>query len=381
MPLPKAMVVVSNATHTLLRSTFAELAEGLRDLGHEVTFTVFADKDDYAAVCRMVRERQASGDDFFVVDGNCKLSLPGAGQGLRRFSYVTDAPWSQFENIAAFQGDATISFVDRSHSAFYADIPCGMPTVFLPHGGPLAARSDAEPRDIDLLFVGNLSAPCRMEHFRDEISGLQDPLPQAFGIALDLIIEEGVDPYAALKGGLTAMGLDPRQLAPSGMVNGLRFLAGFAESHNRWRLLTSVRGARITLAGLVDSRFFDRLPETIDYVGVADEGGVIDLMRRAKILLNSVTVFPDGAHERLWYGLAHGAAIATDRSRFVEETLTLGQHLLAVDEVIETGGASLLPWLGEEAARRAMVDAARAIYSRHHTWRHRARIIHEAMGG
>jgi spore maturation protein CgeB len=42
-------------------------------------------------------------------------------------------------------------------------------------------------------------------------------------------------------------------------------------------------------------------------------------MQRAKILLNSVSVFPRGAHERVFYGMACGACVVTDESEYLNK--------------------------------------------------------------
>lgn len=376
---PHAIVVVSNAVYTLLPSTFAELAEGLRGLGHPVSFHRIDGAHDYQVLCEEVRARSCRGEDFFVLDGNCKLRLPGDGQGLRRFSYVTDAPWGQIDNIQVFPAGGSVSYVDRSHGAFYRDFPFPLQTVFLPHGGPQLLAGADQPRDIDLLFIGNLATPARMEQFRESIASLPPPLPQVFTVSLEMLLEEGLDPYAAFKVTLLTQGLTVADLGLDNVVNGLDFLCRFAESHNRWRLLTSLWDLPVSLYGLVDDRFFDRLPDNVTYGGIATEEQVIALMSRCKVLLNSVSVFPQGGHERLWYGLACGAAICTDHSQFVAESLTYGRHLLDLEEARDSRGETLRPWLTDEPGRRDMVNAAREIYVGRHTWRHRAAIIQQAM--
>ncbi|KAF0223738.1 MAG: hypothetical protein FD176_1764 [Rhodospirillaceae bacterium] len=372
----RALVVVTDAQHSLLRSTFREIALGLRELGLEVGFRIV---ESYQDIRPEVEERLARGENFFLVDGNCKFRLPETPPGFRRFSYVTDAPWGQMEHVLSCQGEGAISYVDRTHAAFYQDFPCRLRQVFLPHGGPVPDPSSAGERDIDLLFVGNLLGPCRMEHFREATAGLGQPWPELFAFALEMILEEGLDPYTALKAALLSKGLTPAAAGLSNVLESLGFLSRFAESHNRWRLLTALAGRSITVCGLLEPQFFGQLPAGVDYRGLTDEEGVIALMRRAKVLLNSVSVFPAGSHERIWYGMAHGAVVCSERSRFVEETLRFGDHLLSLEQAVDSRGASLDPWLGDSSARAAMSEAASVIYADNHTWRHRAAIIHEAM--
>ena len=51
-------------------------------------------------------------------------------------------------------------------------------------------------------------------------------------------------------------------------------------------------------------------------------------MARSKIVLDATSKFPHGAHERIWYGMAEGAAILTDRSTYMEQDFTHGADIL-----------------------------------------------------
>ena len=141
------LAVINNARFSLLPSTFIELTEGLRQLGHAAELASFPDPNDgreefergYDAICARIQAMLDRGEDFFVLDSNCKLAYSSVRRTapLRRFSYVTDAPWSQFEHIRTVGDDTTISYVDRNHRAFHDRFFPGRKAVFLPHGGPL----------------------------------------------------------------------------------------------------------------------------------------------------------------------------------------------------------------------------------------------------
>jgi hypothetical protein len=388
--MAKAVVVVTDARFTLLPSTGRELAEGLRQLGHDVELAVIPDarsadpalfNEMFDGVCRRLQALVDKGDDFFVVDMNCHLKYSQVRrQSMRRFSYVTDAPWSVFESVFSVPDDTTISYVDRHHAEFYARFPTGRPMAFMPHGGPPADPEWFEDRPIQVLFLGNLAPPCRMEHLAAITAGLPAPANDAARLALDLILEEGTEPFRAVLDGLTAFGLSIDSIGVQAFIHLLRFVCKFAESHNRYRLLTSLGKVRISVAGYVDGAFFERMPENLSLLGAVDETAAMALLRRSRIVLNSVTVFPAGSHERVWYGMALGAAACTDRSTFIEETLDWGTHVLSLDEAVASGGESLADRLAAAGGVLNCARAARDIYAAHHGWRQRARIIHRAMG-
>ena len=389
--MAKVLAVINNARFSLLPSTFAELTEGLRQLGHDAELAIFPDPNEgreefergYGAICARIQDMLDRDEDFFILDSNCKLSYSSVRRTvpLRRFSYVTDAPWSQFEHIHSVGDDTTISYVDRNHRAFHDRLSPGRKAVFLPHGGPLPDPDWRDDRPIDVLFLGNLTAPCRMEHFESATLSLTEPLRRACRLALDLILWEEVEAFQAITDALAAEGLGIETLGLSPFIDLLSFVATFAESHQRHQLLTSLPLVRITIAGRISPSFFATPPPNVSSIGMVDETAAMALMRKSRILLNSVTVFPAGSHERIWYGMACGAAICTDHSSFVEETMTYGRDILSLEDAMASQGASLAEKLAASTGVLDTAHAARDLYAVHHTWRQRARIIHAAMTG
>lgn len=378
--MTKALTVFRTPPYCLMTSTFQEINAGLADLGLDAEEVILTDEASYEALCLRIRRHLEDGLDFFVVDPNCKLHYTSVGRDdLRRFCYVTDAPWSQAEHIFATTQDAVVSYVDRNHALFYQDIPLAKPTVFFPHGGPRPDPVFRAERPIDVLFVGNLAVPCRMEHFEAVLAPLSPALAAAQRTALDLVLHDESDPFVALKTGLGAQGISLPQLGLREFLAHLKFLAAFAESHARWRLLTSLPQVAITHVGNIGAGVFESAPSNIRFLGPATETEVLELMRQARILLNLVEIFRGGSHERIWYGMALGAAVCSERSAFVAETLTYGRHLLAVEDALDTGGDSLAEMLARPHEIAAMAAAAREPYGLHHTWRARSRIIAQAM--
>ncbi|OAN51405.1 hypothetical protein A6A04_15900 [Paramagnetospirillum marisnigri] len=386
-----ALVVVGDSAFSLLQSTGAELAEGLRQLGHTAELLRFpnaalagerAFEEGFAQVCRRIQGCVDSGGDFFVVDMNAHLKYSQVRRtAMKRFCYITDAPWSQFDNIYSVGDDAVISYVDRHHAEFFARFPPGHRTVFMPHGGPQPDTDWHDDRPFPVLFLGNLTTPCRMEHFEALTAGLPEPVRHAAHLTLSLVLEEGLEPFKALSAALSSVSLGVESLGRSAFLDLLRFLCRFLESFNRHRVLTSLGKVKVTLAGSIAPGFFASAPANVESLGAVDEQAAMALMRRSRILLNSVTVFPGGSHERVWYGMAMGAAICTEPSTFLEETLSFGDHLLSLEDAVESGGASLAEALAAPTGVLPQARAALPLYAAAHTWRHRARIIHDAMVG
>ena len=181
--------------------------------------------------------------------------------------------------------------------------------------------------------------------------------------------------------GLTAEGLGLETLGLRPFIDLLSFVATFAESHRRHQLLTSLPQVKIVIAGRISPSFFEAPPPNLSAIGIVDETAALALIRKSRVLLNSVTVFPAGSHERIWYGMACGAAVCTDYSSFVEETMTYGREILSLEDAMASQGGSLAEKLAGTTGVLGTAHAARHVYAASHTWRQRARVIHEAMTG
>ncbi len=100
-------------------------------------------------------------------------------------------------------------------------------------------------------------------------------------------------------------------------------------------------------------------------VGVYQEPCPADHPR--DLVERQVTVFPDGSHERIWYGMAMGCAIATDFSRYLAENFSAGESILFWPkdgrEIAEMAAAAV----ADLDHLREMTAAAGAVYAAKHT--------------
>src|SRR6202012_4744155 len=118
------------------------------------------------------------------------------------------------------------------------------------------------------------------------------------------------------------------------------------------------------------------------HLGFIDDFAEIrKLMARSRIVLNSTNKFPDGSHERIWYGMAEGAAVLTDASRYLERYFTHGRDILYLPrhgDLTEIA-AEVTSLLAAPRRLDQLVEAARPVYAAHHTWRTRLEILFALM--
>ncbi len=101
----------------------------------------------------------------------------------------------------------------------------------------------------------------------------------------------------------------------------------------------------------------------------------LEVMKRAKIVLNSSLRFKHGSHERIFHGIMCGALVMTGESSYVAEHFCDEESLLTYsygkwDEAREK--------LAAVSNREEIVAKGRAIVEREHTWEARAKsLLHQ----
>lgn len=375
----RLLVTAPASVYCLVHHMMRDLHDGLVALGLDSVYVQQQASEASAEFVATAQDCIRSGEDWCMIDVNGRNTLHGvpADGRYRRLSFMTDAPFTLWDDITAMPAGDMMTYVDANHATFLDDAGVTRPRLFLPHAGPLpeAAPPAMAERDIPLLFVGNLTHPPGRDHLERLFSSATDPLVRrVFSDAADLCLAEGREPYVALKAACAVHGLAAAAVFPPAVLARLaRELSLWVEAHRRRHLLTALGGAPVTVVGLRDPGFFgDDLPD-LNFVGLATGEQVRALLSRSRVVINSVSVFPGGSHERIWYAMAAGAVVATDPSTLVERDFRFGEHLLSLADDLEDASRDL---------RRLdrMAAAARDVYLRTHTWHRRAEAVARALG-
>lgn len=114
------------------------------------------------------------------------------------------------------------------------------------------------------------------------------------------------------------------------MIRKLRFLDSYITSFFREmtvKLLVE-HGVKVTLYGAGwDVCDWIGHPN-LDYRGVVPAQEIPKLMTDAKIVLNTMTWFKDGSHDRVFNGMLAGAAVVSDTSLYMKEEFTDEKELV-----------------------------------------------------
>ena len=177
-------------------------------------------------------------------------------------------------------------------------------------------------------------------------------------------------------------GLDPqRSFAPDVFCWIITKIHEIAELNRRNAVLERLPDIAITIVS-------NHLPaslagrKNLRYLGHIDDfAEVRRLMGSAKLVLNTTSKFPSGSHERIWFGMAEGAAILTDRSSYLDGQFEhLADLLFLPQGPVAVGDLAYLAYLLRDGPRLdAITDRAAALYRDNHTWKQRVALIDEAV--
>ncbi len=280
--------------------------------------------------------------------------------------------------------------MDRNHVEYVKRFfPNIKRVAFFPHAGIELQKKDAvyagescyvpiEERKIDVLYAGGLSRYA------------------AEGLIPDLGSIRGFDAFELVKNALEKLINNPeltteyvieqclqeinfkindKKLGET--IAELRFLDALAVSFYREQAvrILAENGVTVTVFGVGWDRCEWESPNVV-YAGVTSPAQILELMNQSKIVLNTMTWFKQGAHDRIFNGMLAGAAVVSDRSEYVEEIFTKQKQL----QLFSLDGIKELPEIVQSLLQHPRVaqDMADCGYEetrRRHMWINRLQDI------
>lgn len=211
-------------------------------------------------------------------------------------------------------------------------------STFLPHAGKSKAQKvkPIASRKTDVIYAGGLS--------RDFAYGM---MPN-FG----------------------NFSFDARQIAEDALADIIAHPSKTTEQAIEEQLLAA--GIRLTASNL-------------HYEGRISADEVIDRMMDAKIVLNTMTWFKDGTHDRVFNGMLAGAVIVSDSSVYMAEefcgdiTSDKAELMLFELDELEWLPDIIKELLADPKWMQQIADRGRQKALYHHTWKTRAMELHEDL--
>ena len=368
----------------------SELGIGLSELGYEViNFDLTQSVKNLGLLYQSMQEKPltamiAFNSRFFGLKTPSGINV-WETLGIPCINIFLDHPYWYHDILLSMPATGIVLCIDRNHmkyvNRFYPNIPVN---GFLALGGSCFSsyiRSMSE-RKIDVLYAGSLYA----NHMP------RKPSSSEWNFAAEKVYDRSIE-YLLKHTEETIEAVIEHQLQKEGVILPDETLRRFitscvsvervVSSCYRERIVGAVAKAGISLELYGegwDSCDWITLPN-VHYGGRISPKEVIAKMSESKIVLNTFPWFKDGSHDRVFNAMLAGAAVVSEKSRYLEEVLPkeVWVPVELFDDGINKMTQRILYLLSHEIELQNIATAGYKLAISDHTWRARAQELHEDL--
>jgi glycosyltransferase involved in cell wall biosynthesis len=361
-----------------------KLAEAMGRHGLE---TLVIDVDQKALEAAAVRDIRAFAPDF-----TCSFnSFSPIAEGTFLWDYLEIPHLSLLVDPSFYSTTlinspySIISCVDRSDCD--AVRSSGFERVFfLPHGVEKElAPDDNVQRTHDVVFLGSCYD---YESFRNTWQKQFKPaLCRVLEDAADIVFsDETVSLGEALVQAWNAARLDPIDVDFSLLYY---YLDNYTRGKDRVELIRAIRDVPVHVFGTLENdntiakldweHYLGKQKNVILHPAVPFSKSM-EVLKRSKVVLNSMPFFRDGSHERIFTGLACGAGVVSSNSRYLREQFKEGEGVAFYASKHRSGAeGQIAAWLQDEKRLKEAVAHGRARVMKAHTWDQRVEVLLQTL--
>lgn len=302
--------------------------------------------------------------------------------GVLYINILMDHPFHYDKPLSKMPKTAVILCTDRNHvkyiRRFFPDI---RRTGFLPHAGVEMGRrhKPLTERGIDVLYAGALPIYTVSKMIPDLTS-----IPETDGEAMaqEVLSELVHHPERTTEEVIEAYLKDRRNDIPDERIREIivkmRFLDSYATSFFREQAVRILveNGIRVTAYGTGWDRCEWSSNPYLDYRGKVLAPQILPLMNDAKIVLNTMTWFKAGTHDRVLNGMLAKAAVLTDDSAYMRREFTDGRELsmFSLTDIASLPGR-VFSLFGHIDETQELAERGYRAAKENHMWKSRAEYI------
>ena len=288
--------------------------------------------------------------------------------------------------------------VDREHVGYVRRFYPGLKVEFLPLAGNelLFSHGDGEHgthrvdvpepvpygrRTVDLVFTANYVS---MEMLEEKVKALDDDYRIFYRrITEDLIADPAQSVDAVMERHIrNELGAVPEEQLCAAM-SGMIWIDLFVRSYVREKVVQTLADAGIIVRvfGADWEKIHCKKPQNVRTSGgKVNSAACVQAMRDARIALNVMPWFKDGAHDRVFTAMLQGTAALTDDSRYLREECRDGENIcfysLRALQQLPDQVVSLL----EDPVRMAeLAERGYRMAEKRHRWKNRAGLLMQAL--
>lgn len=291
---------------------------------------------------------------------------------------LMDHPFCYKKALDDSPSNAVVLCTDRNHmkylNRFYPQIPI---TGFLPHAGKesILIRRPLSERNIDVMYAGNLSRSF-VENIMPDFSkyhsfDAKKICQEAYN---DLIAHPSKTTEQALEDSLLAAGIVLEDNQLKDVISDLHFVDLYAVSYFREKAVQVLAedGIQIALYGAGWDQCEWVSKPNVFYGGKVPAEEIVEKMADAKIVLNTMTWFKDGTHDRIFNGMLQGAVVVSDSSVYMNEEFSESEIVFFALEEINGLPRKVHEILDDLPKYQRIADEGYNKAKQFHTWKNRA---------
>lgn len=363
------------------------------------------EKGDYAVVAfnnlgynldMILPESERWSEDAEGLANAVGLETKGVGKGdfvnvweyyqIPYIDILMDHPFHFERPLRTMPSTAILLCVDRNHVKYIRRYYKNIHQVdFLPHAGIELGRKHKplKERKIDVLYAGALPIytvanmiPDLPEMYGVDTSRMMPEVLRELVVHPDKTTEQAIEEYVCANG---------RQLAEEELrqlIIHMRFLDSYATSFYREQAVRILveSGIEVTAYGVGWNQCDWSDNPHLKYGGKVLAPQILPLMNDSKIVLNTMTWFKAGAHDRIFNGMLAGAVVATDDSTYMNRTFTDGKELILFKRTeLATLPERICDLFGHIECAQEMANCGYEAALSHHTWKNRVEYIIECF--
>lgn len=304
--------------------------------------------------------------------------------GIPILNILMDHPFHFDKHLKRAPKTAVVLCMDRRHLSYVRRFYPKITHVdFLPHAGltmhgdpkMMSLPREIKEREISVLYAGTLSRFVA-EGLVPDLSSIREY--DALSLSKDVLneltshpektTEEAIEDYFAANG----ITFEEEELRRQ--ITKLRFLDSFAVSFYREQAVRRLveSGVPVTVYGAGWDLCDWAGSEKLDFRGRIGAAEIPGVMEDTKIVLNTMTWFKAGTHDRVFNGMLARAGVVSDDSEYMRERFTSGRELYMFPlEQIGEMPETVAKLLSDTDALQAMADRGFEAAREHDTWEDR----------
>ena len=378
MELKNVLVINGFSQYDVLSDFANELAKGFKENGVNVYFFDAKRLEDSK------KDEAVKDVDFDMVISFNSMMFGGMDEIVKNpnvlwWSFLVDHPYFHLWRMLIPNNNYMISCVDNYHVEYIKKYhPNVNYSTFVAHGGnvPRIETVPYEDRKYNVCLMGTMQ---ELAKFNDELNAL----PQFEKEVMTLIFEQLTSGSNQTVEEMLDIVLKNSDIKLSKteytrFLSYVSFVDSYARAINRKTVVEKLlqAGIKVDVFGNGWDKIDIKNSENLVIHGNVPYEDVLKTMCNSKIILNTLPLFRDGSHERVFTSMLCGAVCVTEINEYLPKVLNHSEDLVYFDmNDLDTLASNVKALLANDELGKRISENGKKKAEKHHTWACRAKEI------